>query len=279
MEILWDDIGAQEWERLAPLAPLQQSYAYGQAMAIMGLTVRRAVVRIGGQVVALAQILHRAGLRLMSRGPVWVADCDKRAVLRRLARFRGVFLANLDAPLQGFGFVPLVTPRFHATLDLTRETADLRAAMDGKWRNRLVRSEGLVIRRLTPRARDDLAAHEGAQQIKRGYRALPQAFLQGWQGEISGWHWRKGGQIAAGMLFLRHGRAATYHIGWANEEGRAAFAHGPMLWQTMLDLRAEGVERLDLGDVSDRNMGLSRFKLGTGAQLSALGHTVVVLPR
>ncbi len=279
MEILWDDIGAEEWGRLAPLAPLQQSYAYGQVMAGFGLTVRRAVVRDQGQVVALAQILHRSGMRLMSRGPVWLAPCDKAAVLRRLARFAGVFLANLDAPLQGFGLVPLITPRFHATLDLTQDTAALRAKMDGKWRNRLVKSEGLVIRRLTPRAADELALREGEQQIKRGYRALPQAFLKGWAGEMSGWHWRKGGQIAAGMVFLRHGRSATYHIGYSNDAGRAAFAHGPMLWQSMINLRAEGVEQIDLGDISDRNPGLARFKLGTGAQLTALGHTVIVLPR
>ena len=81
------------------------------------------------------------------------------------------------------------------------------------------------------------------------------------------------------MCFVRHGAMATYHMGWAGDAARAKGVHGVMLWQAALALRAEGVERLDLGMVDhEAAAGLARFKLGTGAALVALGATVLVLP-
>lgn len=91
--------------------------------------------------------------------------------------------------------------------------------------------------------------------------------------------WRQGGQIQAGMLFLRHGDWATYHLGWTSEVGRAVFAHGPMLWQAMLSLRSAGVRTLDLGNLDATNPGLADFKTGTGAAVVSLGATALILPR
>ena len=67
-------------------------------------------------------------------------------------------------------------------------------------------------------------------------------------------------------------------LGWADPAARAGFAHGPMLWQAALELRARGVRWIDLGAVDAANPGLARFKLGTGAALRALGPTCWVLP-
>ena len=39
------------------------------------------------------------------------------------------------------------------------------------------------------------------------------------------------------MVFLIHGQTASYFLGWASDAGRAAFAHGPILWQAALALR------------------------------------------
>ncbi|MDT8855693.1 GNAT family N-acetyltransferase [Paracoccaceae bacterium Fryx2] len=281
MEILWDNLDSAAWRGTTPL---QQSWEYGQAMAALGAGVRRAQVFLDGQEVARAQVLHRRGLRLILRGPLWLALPEpraRRAVLRRLARHAAPTIATPAEAVPGFGVLPLITPRHHALWDLTPDPAALRAGLSGKWRNRLVRAEAQVApRRANPaRALEPLLAAEEAQRGQRGYRALPPAFARLWPGSRQVWEWHSAGRMQAAMLILRHGTWASYHIGWAGPAARAAFAHGPMLWQAALALRAEGVRTFDLGDVNAEDApGLAHFKLGTGAALTPLGPTALVLP-
>jgi lipid II:glycine glycyltransferase (peptidoglycan interpeptide bridge formation enzyme) len=76
------------------------------------------------------------------------------------------------------------------------------------------------------------------------------------------------------MLFLIHGQVASYHMGWASEEGRTLNAHNALLWKAMAYLKAEGVSRLDLGGVNTHDLpGISRFKLGAGGQVVTLAGT------
>lgn len=268
MDIDWIT-SESEWGLPWPLA-LQQSWAYGQAMARLGACVRHAVLRQGGQVIAAAQMLERRGLRVINRPPVQAGP-----LLRRLARFPGLTLCTGPG---GWGFVPLVTPRFHAEWDLRPEPEDLRRGLRGKWRNRLLRGESLPIRDGSAAVMMDIAARCDTLARQRGFRALPPGFLAAWEGGRLVLHWSPGGRLAAGIVVLIHGRAATYHIGWTSAEGRAAQAHAAMLWQAALALRGQGMERFDLGPVDAANPGLARFKLGTGARLVSLGPSSVVLP-
>jgi Acetyltransferase (GNAT) domain len=289
MEILWDTHTPAGWaDRLAQAggAAMQQDWRYGAVAGAMGAKAGRAVLRDGGRDLALAQVLARRGLRVVSRGPVWLdcADPDRRrAALRRLARCTSAMVATPDAPLCGFGLVPVVTPRHHALWDLTPDPACLRAALAPKWRSTLTRAEGdgLILTR-SPAALEPLLAAEDAQRRTRGYRALPSAFARAWAdapGQAQVLSWRPGGRTEAAILVLRHGLRASYHIGWASDRGRAVHAHWPLLWHMALNLRAAGVTHLDLGDVdTERNPGLARFKLGTGAALVSLGATCLVLP-
>ncbi|MDZ4095075.1 MAG: GNAT family N-acetyltransferase [Paracoccaceae bacterium] len=289
MEIAWDTLDEAAWAaRLnrADAAPLQQSWGYGVAMAALGATVRRALILVQGQEVALAQVLERRGVRLIGRGPVWLGESGaglRRAVLRALARRMGPTLATPGEAVAGFGLIPLITPRHHAFWDLTPQLADLRSGLSGKWRNRLLKAETAQgmrgLQTADASAVEALLTAETAQRRARGYRALPADFIRAWPDEVLAWNWHKGGQIRAGMVFLRHGPWASYHIAWADAVARADFVHGPMLWQAMLDLRARGVRGLDLGDVNHEDApGLARFKLGTGARVTALGATCWVLP-
>jgi len=67
------------------------------------------------------------------------------------------------------------------------------------------------------------------------------------------------------MLFLIHGRRATYHVGWTSEAGRDNAAHNLILWTAMKELKARGVATLDLGGVNTQSgAGIARFKLETG---------------
>jgi lipid II:glycine glycyltransferase (peptidoglycan interpeptide bridge formation enzyme) len=83
-----------------------------------------------------------------------------------------------------------------------------------------------------------------------------------------------GKNSVAGMLFLIHGRVASYHMGWADNEGRQLNAHNALLWQAMAYLQGEGMEVLDLGGVNTHDLpGISRFKLGTGGRAITLAGT------
>ena len=241
--------------------PLQQSPAYGAAMAALGARVRQ---------IGTVLVIERPGLRLIQRAALPLSEA------RRLARYPGATI--LTAPLRGAGLVPLVTPRCHAEWDLSPEPAALRAGLHGKWRNALRRGERLHLGQDDPRALSDLLAREADQARSRHYRSLPAAFVAHWHGPRLVLHLRHKGSLEAAMLFLIHGAAATYHIGWTSEAGRARQAHRAMLWRAAVQLREAGVRRLDLGPVDSSNPGLARFKLGTGARLTDLGPTSLVLP-
>lgn len=256
--------------------PLQQSGEYLAALQSLGMNASCVDLGLGQAV-----FLHRAGLRVISRGPVWadgLGEGAQRVALRRLARF-GPLIVTPERPLAGFGLLPLVTAFHNAIWPLG---PDLLPRMAGKWRNRLRASLAAGIKPTAAplKTLDTLIAAEEAQRRLRRYRslpanltrALPPSYLRLWQ-------WRQAGQMAAAMCFIRHGATATYHLGWANDAARAAGVHGVMLWQAAQALWAEGVHWRDLGTVDhDNSPGLARFKLGTGAHLHKQGATCLVLP-
>lgn len=259
--------------------PFTQTDAYAQAAGVFGARVRRVDLGCG---TALA--VARRGIRLITRGPIWTAgsDDERRAALRRFARWPGMTIATPDAAMAGFGLIPLVTPAHHAIWDIGVEVTVLRAALAGKWRNRLAAAErgGLRVQRGGARAWADLVAAEAGQRGARGYRALPPAFSAALPEDTRRiWVWRQDGQVRAAMGFVVERGTASYHLGWADDAARAAGAHGVMLWQAALALRGEGVRWLDLGQVDDvAAPGLARFKRGTGAVVRPLGATVLVVP-
>lgn len=250
-------------------APLQQSWAYGQAMARLGARVRRVVLHHGGQTGA-AQMLERRGLRLINRAPL-----ASRPLLRRLARQPGLTLAT--SPLRGPGVVPLMTDRFHAEWDLRPEPAALQRALSRDWRARLLQATARITQG-DARAMAEIAARDAAQAQARDYRPLPPAFLQAWPGEVLTLQYRPDGPLSAGIVVLIHGNEASYHCAFADAQGRAAQAHRAMLWQAALALRARGITRFDLGAIDSATPGLARFKLGTGAALVSLGPASLILP-
>ena len=80
----------------------------------------------------------------------------------------------------------------------------------------------------------------------------------------------------AGMMFLIHGQAATYQIGWTTQAGRDANAHHLMLWRGIEAVLERGVRLLDLGGVNTiRSAGVARFKMRTGGKVVTLAGTYI----
>lgn len=285
MEILWTHLDHKSWQdRLQGRAHgLRQSWGYGQAMVAMGARLGRALVVENGVELAQVQVLQRRGLRVINDGPVWLRDVSpdqQRRVLRGFARHPGVTIATPPSAQAGWGLVPLITPQSHAVWRIDRDTGILRAGLQGKWRNRLLKAEtGLRISALPMAGVETLIHAEAIQRQARGYTNLPGALARHWPEERLALGWYSSGVLQAGMVFLQHGRTASYFLGWASPVARARFAHGPILWQAALTLRDRGVQQLDLGALdSEGGAALARFKLGTGAAVRVAGSTCLVMP-
>jgi len=176
----------------------------------------------------------------------------------------------------------VVTGYSTVMVELRRDADVLRRSLDGNWRNRLVAAErgGLEVRNESDdaRAHQQVVQAEWEQRRHRGYFSLPREFVAAWRDAaapagdatllLSAW---SSGERVAAMLFLLHGRTATYHLGWTCDTGRRAHAHNLLLWRAFLALKHRGTEVLDLGGVETvREPGIARFKIGTGGRVRTL---------
>ena len=269
---------------VAPNAPLQQHPHYGRVMAALGAQVSLETVQAKDGTPGTLLVLRRRLARLLplavaSRGPVWVDGAPHRWRARPSHWREPLLLTAEDDHGRG---VALMTPTHVAELDLRPSLHALRSGLHGKWRNRLLKGEDagfVIVRGKHP---DWLIAAEAKQRASRGYRALPGQFVDVWQetgGETLLLEARRGAAQLAGMLFLIHGKRATYQLGWSSSRGKDQEAHRALLWRAIVILRAKGLERLDLGTLAtDRSPGLARFKIGTGASVRALAPTRLVWP-
>lgn len=304
MKVHWDGHDTAAWDaaHARATAPLQQDWAYGSSMQMIGVPVLRARVEVEGVLVALAQFIVRrwgtlVSVGLCSRGPIWLQAMtakDKALIHAELRR---------SVPLTGLRWL-LITPEEirgdslglskwrrvmtgYATvmLDISQSPAVLRAALDAKWRNRLVAAQAsaLTVHRVgsNPGQYRWLLDHEETQREQRGFAGLPQPFydvyIQSRQQPAQTLLTLRadlGRDRVAGMMFLLHGESATYQVGWSNEQGRQLNAHNLLLWRAIAELQQRGVRCLDLGGVNTaRSAGVARFKIGTGGVVRILAGT------
>ena len=281
---------------------MQQAWAYGEALKAMDVVIHRAMVWDGEQLVAVAQFMCRRVLGYLSiasctRGPVWapgVGVAQRQQVyglLRKslpLSRLK-VVLFSPDVALNEAdelsGLARVMTGYSTVLLDLTKPLSTLKTELDGKWRNRLVKvlgHEKIRFHVLPSRKRCDwLLGKEIDQREAKKFHGLPVEFVRHYIDASSDpaqafavAYAELGKNTIAAMLFLVHGRVASYHMGWADTEGRQLNAHNALLWQAMTYFQDLQIEVLDLGGVNTHDLpGISRFKLGTGGAVLTLAGT------
>lgn len=306
MKVTWNSLDRAAWEVFSARqgAALQQSWAYGEAMRTLGVQVHRAGLEKDGQLLGVAQFICRRVAGYMSlasctRGPLWRDGVDgdlraqghhalKRSIPTRALR---VTLLSPDASAQDMpagqtrGLSRVMTGYSTVMLDLQRSPEALRADLEGKWRNRLVRAEANQAVRVQVQADRQacqaLLKREGEQRASRHFHGLPTELVQAYidahdkpsQAYLMSTA-RMGRDIVASMLFLIHGRRATYHVGWSSDEGRKLNLHNLLLWRAVEHFHAQGLQGLDLGGVNTHDLpGISRFKLGTGGRVLTLAGT------
>ncbi|MCA0043304.1 GNAT family N-acetyltransferase [Celeribacter litoreus] len=266
-------ISKAEWDALTDqaTAPLTQRWLYGAAAELCGRDCMRLGVFKDGQPLAITQVVGKTVLGfnvgLTSQGPLFFTD-NTRPALRALRHHLPLGF-HVMTPRKRLRRLPLSAPPQLATLDLTPSLPTIRSTFHGKWRNALVKAERAVldVQHTSPTADElmPLLQLEKERQSERHYRALPPEFaLALHAADATAFHLFATDD--AGMLFLRHGNTATYHIGHSGPHGRKTNAHNLLLWSAVKYFHDEGVKRLELGTLNpSKAPDLARFKLRTGA--------------
>ena len=304
MKVRWEDLDLTAWDaaHAAAAASLQQDSAYGVAMQKMGVPVLRAQVQVEGNTVAYAQFIVRrfgrlGAVALCTRGPIWLTPLSPKEEAAVYAALKKTI------PLQGLRFV-LFTPEIPqgqphglhpwrrvmtgmstVMIDLTPSMEELRAQLDRRWRHRLVGGEAseMTIHRVgtNPGQFRWVLEAEMQQRSDKGLEGLPLDFFEHYVASrpnpaktILTLRADMGRDRIAAMMFLIHGEAAIYHVGWTTEQGRDYHAHNLILWKAMEELKSRGIRRLDLGGVNTiRSAGIARFKMSTGGDVLTLAGT------
>ena len=305
--LTWDGVDMRRWMDLhsaVAMAPLEQAWMYGEAIAA-GSPYRptRGVVTRDGKPVAIVQALEWsfgrvARLAKVVRGPLFLKDVSEEeciAVHRLIAdrwpmpRLNWFFftpeMADSDfsrSVMRALGLKQTVTGYSTAWIDLTVGADRLRAGLNQKWRNQLLAAEGEKLRirdAHSGQALNWLLAEYDADRKRKRYRATSGAFAAALAicaprpRDVLLLQAERGSEPVGGVLFLRHGFSATYQIAYTSEAGRAANANRLLLWEGIRRLAADGVRWLDLGGIDASMEGVSRFKLGTGAEPVTLAGT------
>lgn len=275
-----DDAAA--WgHRLAryPAVPLTQTGGYGAARAESGAwRVERGVIERDGREVAVAQVLVR-GLPIVGGGLAWVGrgplapSADVLVALRKhYVDGRGLYL-RVAPPVSGLlevpGFRVTDTPGWaSATIDLRRDLAALRAALDQKWRNGLNKAErsGARVERGTldgflSEYRDFVAA--------RGFSTTVTPELLAALGRhmpLVIYRATLDGTPLGSALIARYGDGAEYLAGTLLDAGRAYNAGQFLLWRAMEEMKQGNVARFDVGGMDEllTPKGIYDFKFGLG---------------
>ncbi len=304
MKVEWgtQDINAWDAAHGQAAGPLQQDWAYGSTMLVSGGTVIRAAIQAEGKTVGLAQCVVRrfgnlGGVALCTRGPLWLAPLsgkDKAHAYRSLRQslpvkgLRFLFVTPNEPSGEDVGLSPLkrvMTGYSTALLDLTPSMADLRAGLEKRFRHRVGGAEksDLTVHRVGTNVGQYrwLMDAEQQQRDNRSLQGMPLHFVDAYIAS------RKqpghnvltlradiGRDRVAGMMFLLHGQAATYQIGWTSDAGRDAHAHNLLLFKGMEALKERGIRSLDMGGINTgRSAGIARFKISTGAKVVTLAGT------
>jgi len=306
MIVHWEGHDIQAWDarHASAAAALQQDWAYGSSLAMLGVPVLRARVMRDGEQMAQAQFIVRkwwglGAMALCTRGPVWTRvllpkeEADVFRSLKKSLPLKGIrFMAvTPEVPFgQPHGLSAMrriMTGMSTVMLDLSPSTDELRAQLDRRWRNRLVIGENseMTIHRVGTNTGQYrwLLDVEKKQRADKKLDGLPFQFFDLYVDSrkqpaknILTLRADLGRDRIAAMMFLIHGEAATYQVGWTSDKGRDLHAHNLILWKGIEELRSRGVRMLDLGGVNTiRSAGIARFKMSTGGKVLTLAGTYI----
>jgi len=302
LELAWDRVSRQQWEdwiAQAGRSNLLQSWAYGTAKAeSSGWHVRRGVFYIGGEAIALVQLLQKriAGVInvvRINRGPLCLRQLqgwEERAMWRQLTLLGNVWKARAlsvapEIGLSGSSLAAIAdlelrqfSPRAWESvwIDLGLEVDALRKRLDGKWRNMLAAAQkaGLSLEIGSEEAPFEwMMERHREQMVEKNFAGPPPELLLALRRNLGAGERLlvlralAASEPVAGICLILHGTAATYLLGWNGPQGRSLKANQYLLWQAIVHLKELGLRWFDLGGISEEHApGVSAFKLGLNGE-------------
>lgn len=160
-------------------------------------------------------------------------------------------------------------------LSLDPSLAELRRALDGKWRNQLAAAErnqlavesggtNELFREFAGIYRQMLARKRFATQVEVAAFERLQALLPA-ASKLQVWLARQGGELLAGLVVSGLGDSGIYLLGATAEAGLKSKAAYLLQWQAIQWLKQRGCRWYDLGGIDpEGNPGVYHFKRGMG---------------
>ncbi len=304
-EIQWNILSLDEWTAhfdKIERSNLLQSYVYAQAQCkLKRQRARWGLITVDGKPAGLVQMLEAGILKnlfhavILDRGPLWFEGFGGVAHIKvffeefnrqfpnRFGRKRRIIPemqngATAQAILNQIGLEKYEAQTPYQTLwwDLTIENETARANLKSNWRGALQKAEKSAVKiewDTEGKLASWMLSHYERDKRDKGYSgASPQlldniALFSARQKSIVIGRATLDSNDIAGVMFIKHGRSATYQVGWSGDLGRANSAHHLLLWQGRNVLKDYDIRELDLGGVNDETAaGVKKFKCGTGAQ-------------
>lgn len=292
-----DNSSAERWDELTATVrrlPLTQAWAYAEAMAsargwlpdyyqVLGAKGQP----LGGCIIQRRHLGFREATRI-ERGPFFWQEPDQatlQSTLQQLQhatkpgwldqrRFYPAITHTPDhlAAITRAGF-RMIDPGYHTIwLDVTMPLAERRRKLRQNWRhalNKAAESPVQIVVENSPTHLKWLIAHHVNDMRRRRYIG-PSAALLIKLGELTAprdeFRLIRAlylGKPIAGGLFIRHGLAATYLVGWSGKLGRRYNAQHAIVWRALETLADDGCYDLDLGGLNpERAAGVTYFKRG-----------------
>lgn len=273
--------------------PLTQSWAYAEAMASARgwlptyYRIEGSGTVLGGCIVQRRHTGIANGIRI-ERGPFFTQQINLGQLTHVMEQLAAITKPGLldrrryypDVPVESDGTIAIGKAGFKAVdhgyhtiwLDLTLPLAERRQGLRQNWRVALNKAGKSPI---DIRVEHDatnlnwLIAHH-VNAMRRQRYIGPTAALLSKLSELTvatnDFLMLRAvylGKPIAGALFIRHGRSATYLIGWSGKVGRKYNAQHALLWRSIEVLAEQRVEHMDLGGLNpDRAAGVTYFKRG-----------------
>lgn len=282
----WNDILAQ-----SELSNITQDWGYAEAKSkAEGWGVDRFFICKDQNVIGVVQILRKKVLGVtvavrINKGPVFVKEenqLENELQIVDMVRKRYYKLLPIVwdpySTMSNSNFIKMIQNGWKVidiygfpsgTVDLLKAENEIRAALNSKWRNQLKMAEksGYSIEKEEIDFEKFIQCYRKEQEDKK-FEGVNERLLREIN-ELSSQPLRffyvknKLGEVIAFDIFYRHEKAATYYIGWNNEEGRKACLNNLLLYHAAIELKKEGVEILDLGGIEYiHTESIAKFKDG-----------------
>lgn len=287
-----DRLQRNEYERItdgcSSFVPLLQSPIYGDAKEHTDgwKTEYWKIYNSKHDVVAVVMSLKKYGcVYRINRGPVVLDDKYEDDILLAVSeKFTNGLKCFFWAPncnrtgkrillFCDKGLKYLYKNSLTGIIDLRLSIEELRGNLDSKWRNQLKRAESgaITVEQINETQQfEQLIRLHDEDKVSRGYSdsgdRITRYLFQ--KGQLLVFRAKSGlGEILSFVMVAKHGKSATYLVGWNNKAAKERNAGRLLMWHTIVALKEYGFLWLDLGGINRIDTpSVADFKLGMNAR-------------